>query len=254
MAQKKNDIIEEQRRARAEFLKLKKMQNGEINAGPKPSEVAIVPTTPKEKWDNFWFQYKWGVIAIVASVIVLAIMITQCASRKNPDIEVVYFTYKPVLDEQITELSDYLTDYLKEIRAKEGKEDSEIFVRVINCSFENSNKNIRYKTDVLSKLQAIITANEKALLFITDAESIKYFENINTEEEIFEGEPIILGEEFYKGTESKDLGPLPEGLTLSIRRVSKTFIEKRDGVKEAYSDSKKILEAIAKNQSQSALK
>ena len=55
---KKNDIIEEQRRARAEFLRLKKMQSGEIDAGPKPSEVAIVPKTPKEKWDNFWFQYK----------------------------------------------------------------------------------------------------------------------------------------------------------------------------------------------------
>ena len=50
MADKKsNDILEEQRRAREEFLKLKKMQQGELEAGPKPSEVAVAPKTAKEK-------------------------------------------------------------------------------------------------------------------------------------------------------------------------------------------------------------
>ena len=38
-----NEILEEQRRARQEFSELKKMQNGEMAAPPKPSEVAIVP-------------------------------------------------------------------------------------------------------------------------------------------------------------------------------------------------------------------
>lgn len=72
-----NEILEEQRRARQEFLELKKMQSGEMEAPPKPSEVAIVPKTPKEKWDNFWFQYKWYVVAIMAVTVVLAVLITQ---------------------------------------------------------------------------------------------------------------------------------------------------------------------------------
>ena len=42
MAEKKtNEILEEQRRARQEFLDLKKMQQGEMEAPPKPSEVAM---------------------------------------------------------------------------------------------------------------------------------------------------------------------------------------------------------------------
>ena len=48
----KNEIIEEQRRAREEFLRLKRMQSGEIKADPKPSEVALLPKTPKEKIAN----------------------------------------------------------------------------------------------------------------------------------------------------------------------------------------------------------
>ena len=39
MVDNKNEILEEQRRAREEFLELKKMQSGEMKAPPKPSEV-----------------------------------------------------------------------------------------------------------------------------------------------------------------------------------------------------------------------
>jgi hypothetical protein len=54
VAEKRNDIIEEQRRARQEFLKLKQMQNGEIEPEAKPSEIAIKPTTFSEKWQELW--------------------------------------------------------------------------------------------------------------------------------------------------------------------------------------------------------
>ena len=56
MADNKNEILEEQRRAREEFLELKKMQSGEMKAPPKPSEVAIVPKTPKENGIIFGFS------------------------------------------------------------------------------------------------------------------------------------------------------------------------------------------------------
>ena len=107
MAEKKtNEILEEQRRARQEFLELKKMQSGEMKAPPKPSEVAIVPKTPKEKWDNFWFQYKWYVVAIVATVAVLTVLIAQCATKTKYDLQVVYFTYTTALDEQTEGIAD----------------------------------------------------------------------------------------------------------------------------------------------------
>ena len=42
-----NEILEEQRRARQEFLELKKMQSGEMAAPPKPSEV-LFPKRPRK--------------------------------------------------------------------------------------------------------------------------------------------------------------------------------------------------------------
>ena len=239
---KKNDIIEEQRRARAEFLRLKKMQSGEIYAGPKPNEVAIVPTTPKEKWNNFWFQYKWWVVTAVVSVIVLAVLISQCASRVAPDLEIIYFSYTPVLDQQIAPVAEYFEEYAKDMNG-----DGEVNVQLVNCSVSETG-DTQYKTSILSKLQAIIATDEKALLFITDSKSITYFDNFSSDVYIFEGDPLVLGEDFYKATESEDIGPLTEGLTLSIRRVSDTLLEENDKVVKYYKESVRIMNKIkAKN-------
>ena len=239
MDNKKNDIIEEQRRAREEFLRLKKMQKGELDAGPKPSEIAIVPKTQKEKWDNFWFQYKWVVIALVSLFTVLTVLIAQCASRKNPDLEIVYFSYTPILDQQTTLIGEYFEDIAKDVNG-----DGEVIVQVINCSFSNNN-NIQYRNSILSKLQAIIAADEKALLFITDNKSIEYFNNLNADGGVFDGEPIPLGEEFYKGTESKDYGPLTAKLSISIRRVSDTLLVKKEDIGKYFDESKRILNEIS---------
>ena len=107
----KNEILEDQRRAREEFLNLKKMQNGEMDAGPKPSEIALTPKTFKEKRENFWFQYKWHTIGIVASVAVFIILVAQCMSVPNYDLSVVYFTYTPVIDNHTDLVAEYFEQY-----------------------------------------------------------------------------------------------------------------------------------------------
>lgn len=236
----KNDILEEQRKAREEFLKLKKMQQGEIDAGPKPSEVAIVPKTPKEKAANFWFQYKWHTIGIVAAVIVLAVLIAQCVSRPVYDMELVYFTYSPILDEQTTQIAEYFEEFAEDLDGN-----GEVNVQVINCSMSDSSYDVQYRNTMLTKLQSLIAADEKALLFITDKKSIKYFDNIASESGgLFEEEPLLLGEDFYKATESKDFGALPEGLQISERRVSDTVLESKKEVKKYHKEATRIMEIL----------
>lgn len=239
----KNDIIEEQRRARREFLRLKQMQRGEIDAGPKPSEIAIVPKTPKEKWDNFWFQYKWFVITGVLVALVLIFLISQCVSRVEPDIQVVYFTYTQVLDNQLIPVEEYFEKYTEDING-----DGQVKVQIVNCSISEK-QNTQYATSVLSKIQAILTADEKTLLFITDAKSKKYFNQISDDVSIFEGEPVAFGDDFYKATENKDIGPLTKGLTLSIRRVTDTLLEKNKDVEKYLTESTRVLKEIEKDNS-----
>lgn len=240
MSEKKtNEIIEEQRRARQEFLELKKMQHGEMEAPPKPSEIAIVPKTPKEKWDNFWFQYKWHVVAIVTTVVILAVLITQCATRTKYDLEVVYFTYTAALDEQTGKIADYLKKY-----AEDTNGDGEINVQVVNVSFTKSSGDTQYQYTMMSKLQAMLAGDENAILYITDDESYKYLDEISESGGLFEGEPYKFGEDFYNATESEQFGKLPEGLQISCRRISETTMENKKDAAKAYDSANKLLEKL----------
>lgn len=240
MSEKKtNEILEEQRRARQEFLELKKMQNGEMKAPPKPSEVAIVPKSPKEKCDNFWFHYKWYVVAIVATVAVLAVLIAQCTTKIEYDLQVVYFTHTTALDAQTEEIADYLKKYSEDTNG-----DGEINVQVVNVSFSNTTGDSQYKYTMLSKLQAMLTGDENAMLYITDGETYEYINGLTQSGALLEGEPLKFGEEFYTATESEQFGKLPEGLQISCRRISETTMENKKQAAKAYESSKKLLEKL----------
>lgn len=238
---KRNEILEEQRRSREEFLKLKKMQKGEMDAGPKPSEIAIVPKTPKEKLANYWFQYKWHTIGIVSSLIVFIFLVAQCMSVPDYDLSVVYFTYTPVIDNHTDLVEDYFEEYGEDIN-----DDGEINIQVINCSVSNERGDVQYRNTQLQKLQALLAGEEKAMLFITDDESIEFFDNTNFEGGIFEEEPLPLSEEFYLKTTSEDFGRLPDGLKLSCRKVSKTTLEEKETAKNCYKEAMRILELLEK--------
>ena len=236
---KTNEILEEQRKARQEFLELKKMQNGEMKAPPKPSEVAIVPKTPKEKWDNFWFQYKWYVVAIVAVATVLAVLITQCATRTKYDLQAVYFTYTTALDAQTEKVADYLKKY-----AEDTNGDGEINVQVVNVSFSKTTGDSQYRYTMLSKLQAMIAGDENAILYITDNDSYQYLNEISESGALLEGEPFKFGDDFYTATETEEFGKLPEGLQISCRRISKTTMENKKNAAKAYENANKLLEKL----------
>ena len=238
----KNEILEEQRRAREEFLKLKKMQKGELDAGPKPSEVAIVPRTFKEKWQNFWFQYKWYVIGITAVAVTLVILIAQCASVPKYDFSIVYFTYTPAVDQQTDLIADYFEKYGTDVN-----KDGEINVQVLNCSFFDDSTDVRYRNTQLQKLQAFFAGEYKAMLYITDEESIKFFDNIAEGKNIFEGDPVKLSEEFYRLTQDEDFGSLPEGLQISCRKISGTVLEDNETALTTHEVSVGIMEKIAEN-------
>ena len=241
MSDKKNDIIREQRKAREEFLRLKRMQNGEIEPPPKPSEVAIVPNTPKEKVDNFWFQYKWHILSIIFSVILLAILITQCSKRIDYDLKIVYYTNTPVLDAQTKAMSEYFEKYVEDING-----DDEVNVQIINCSIAKDNVDFQYKNAILTKLQSIIASDEEALLFITDKLSVKFFENLS-QDGLFEQGPIPLPEDFYTETAIDGYDNIEKNLQISCRRVKGTMLEKKDNVNIIYTQCQKLLAKVAEN-------
>lgn len=238
----KNQILEEQRRAREEFLKLKKMQSGEIDAGPKPSEVAIVPKTAKEKRANFWFHYKWHTIAVIFTAVLLTILITQCSSRVKYDYKIVYFTYTPVLDAQTENIAEFIKTYADDVNG-----DGEVNVQLINCSISNKSSAVQYNNAIYSKLTSMIVADKDILLFITDKESINYFNDLGSESGgVFEDEPYDFTQKFYDEFYKKYSESLPEGLQISCRKVKGTALEGEDIAEEAFLYAEKLFNNFKK--------
>ena len=238
MAEKKtNEIIAEQRRARQEFLNLKKMQQGQMYAGPKPSEEATIPKTKMEKFKHFWEYSKWYVISGIILVVLIAFLIAQCATRPSYDLKLVFFTYDVVLDEQIKPIGDYLAKYGKDIDG-----DGKVNIQIVNCSVSDKSNNITSRNAAYQKMQSMIVAEKNALLFILDDRSVKYFDNLeNGLDSMFEKNTVVLDEEFYKETKHKDFGTLPPNLTLYCRKVSGTTISDDKEVSKFYDECMNII-------------
>lgn len=233
MAQKReSDTLKQQRIARQDFLNLKKMQNGEMDAGPKPSEIYQKPKTLGEKLKNLWYHDKPFILIGVALVTALAIIITQYATKTKYDVTVVVFTYNITGDVNCKKMGEFLTPYCEDVNG-----DSEININVINCSIydtsaemdntdavENkSEHNFKRKTTV----QTMLSSNASALLFITDENSFNDMQGFSNSGELFVDEPIKFGEDFYKAcADESGTFDLPEGLQISCRRIKDTTIEK----------------------------
>lgn len=245
MAEKKtNEILEAQRKARQDFLDLKKMQSGEMYAGPKPSETATVLKTPWEKFQNFWHYSKWYVIFSIGLTILVAVMVAQCVSKPNYDLKVVYFTYTPALDDQTGLIADYLDDYVEDVTGN-GK----VEIQIINCSISNNNSSVMNRNATLQKLQSIIVAEESAMLYITDEESQKYFDAMESESgSFFDENSVEFGDDFYKATSHEALGPLSQGLTLRTRRFSGTILESKDETSKYHEVAKNAIVNIQNSQ------
>jgi len=244
MADKKiNETLAQQKKAREDFLALKRMQQGELYAGPKPSEVAIVPKTPMEKLKNIWFHDKWYILGAIATAIVMAVCITQCATRPKYDLSTVIYSYNILGDDDCKLISDYLSKRCEDING-----DGHALVNVVNCSYTEDTTDKQYVYTCNTKLQAILSTDSSALLFITDSKSYEYLSNISKDNKLFEGEPLPLGEDFYAECEGEDLFTLPAGLQISCRKISGTTVSKDKNSADYYEASKEILNQISQGE------
>ncbi len=58
--------------------------------GVKPEELIYTPpppppSTPKGKWENFWYHYKWVTLGVLAVVAIGIILTVQAVTRVKPD-------------------------------------------------------------------------------------------------------------------------------------------------------------------------
>ncbi len=237
--EKKNETLEQRKKAQAELLKLKKMQSGELAPPPKPSELAG-EMTKEEKRENFWFYNRGKVIFAIIVAAILAIMITQCATRPVYDGEVVLFTYDYYYSDQITLMENYFSLFFED---KNG--DGKVRVDVVNCAYDkNITVNNPQNQNTAQKLQTILFAKRENVLFLLDEESFEYMDSILDEGELFTEERVNLGETFYSYCDKNPDLPLPQGLRLVMREYDDETLNADKKVKTAYDTAKEVLKRL----------
>ena len=238
MAKKKvSETLSQQRKARQDFLELKKMQSGESLVEDTPKTKA--PLTFKEKLQNFWYYYKIHTISIICAVLILVVGISQCTGKTNWDMRVIYFSYSPVLDEQIKPIGKYFEKISKDLNG-----DGEVNIQMINCSMVPGDNNVKYNQATLTKVQSLIATEEKAMLFIFDSDSREYFEAEALGD--FFQTSLTLGDDFYRKTKNVGYDPLPENLQIAVRRVEDTTLEKIKDSGKIHKEALRILEELEK--------
>ncbi len=239
MAQKKeSDTLRQRRIAQQEFLRLKKMQSGELDAGPKPSEVAT-PLTFGEKLKNIWYHDKFALSVIAIIIVAVALLCVQCATKTVYDATVIVFTYTITGEPNCDKMGEYLSPYCPDLNG-----DGEINVNVVNCSI-NPNDNSDYSYTNRSKAQSLLATDASALLFITDDNSYEYLMGLSESIPLFEGEPLEFDEDFYEFcVDPSGFFDTPQDLQISCRTIKGAAIEKDKNIDKYYAQAQAILDGL----------
>lgn len=246
MDKKESETLRQRKFAQQEFLKLKKMQQGELDAGQKPSEIYAAPLTFSEKIKNIWYHDKWAIIVVMIIAVCISLFVAQCATKTKYDATVVVFTYTITGNVNCDKMGEYLKPYCKDINA-----DGEVNINVINCSIEESQGNSDYSYTTRTKLSTLISGEASALLFITDDKSYKYLSGLSNNIDFFEGEPLKFEEDFYEFCKEADnLFTTPDSLQISCRTTKGTTIESDKNIDTYYDQAQTVLNGLKEKYTQ----
>ena len=101
----------------------------ELKPDPKPEG----PKTPKGKWDNYWYHYKWHTLGAIAVVVVLAVLIVQMVTKNEPDYTLNIVTEKPLAQPVLNWLKAELEVYGQDLDG-----DGYVEVRIDNLYMSDS--------------------------------------------------------------------------------------------------------------------
>lgn len=220
-----SETLEQRKKAHEEFIKLKKMQSGEIEPEKKPSEVAVLPSTPKEKLKNFWYHYKIHTFLALFLCFVMAVGITQCASREDYDAKVVLYTNGYYFDGHTLALSEYMSQYFTDING-----DGEVKVQIIDCSYTTDGTfDSEYTNTLATKLNSVLSGDGAVQLFIVDKKNYEHLNSVFDSVDEFFVDSAPMPDDLYTFFADKDL-ELPKELFIGRRIVDGTLIEKEKNV------------------------
>ncbi len=105
----------------------------------KPTPKAEPPKTFKEKWDNYWYHYKWLTLGCVAGAVVLVILVVQMLTVDRPDYTLMLVTNKAYMPQQIQALEQWVAQYGEDVDG-----DGEVEVEILECYLNKADNQTYY--------------------------------------------------------------------------------------------------------------
>ncbi len=231
---KKSETISQRQKAQRDIIELKKMRTGEIDPGPKPSEVEKIPMTVGQRIVNFFYHYKIAVIIGSFLVVVGTILMIDLFTRPKYDSKVVTFSYDSVYSVYSQQIANYFEGLYADVNGN-GK----VEIANIDCCIAENDQ--QTKNAALSRLHSTISAEADALIFIMDEDSIKHFDNLDTE--LFaDAEIVMLPESFYTAIDPSEEAAFGTKLFAVMRKVDDTLIDGKNA--KAIEAAREVMEKL----------
>lgn len=137
----------------------------------KPTPKMEPPRTPKEKWANFWYHYKWTFLGCIFGAVVLVVLFTQSLSVNKPDYQVLLISQYAYLDVQLDPLETSLAEYGRDL-----DEDGQVEVQILNCYMGQKGSSEYLANN--QALQAHMISGDVMLYIFEPKQYTTYMENI----------------------------------------------------------------------------
>ena len=211
----------------------------ELRPDPKPQK----PRGVKSRLQNFFYYYKWVVLAVCVAALLPAVMIGQAVTRTDPDYTLLLITEKPYSDEALR--------FLEQSLAADGKDvngDGTVRVEVVNCYLDAGGTDTRAFIANSQMLQARLAAYN-VMLFAFEPEKYTWLIGIDSEDggdgtSLFVplGDAAVENGGVYWELKKADdaQSPLPESLFFAVRALPDNAGET---AKTAQSEARTLLSA-----------
>ena len=238
--QKKSETLRQRESAQKELIKLKKMQQGQLDTASLKKTEKTELKTFGEKFGHFMNYHKYKVIVGVVGVLVLAFILYSTLSVPKYDAKVTVYCYEYVSPEELKGIEEWIKEYYPDVNSN-GK----VEILATDCSFSLETDQKSYVDNMMLKIQSILSSDSQAMLFILDEKSLEFLNGVSSDKVLFTKQNIVeLPESFYDAL-PEDRHTLLEGKPryLCLRTVGGTTVETEKG-KQNYKYAKEVIEAL----------
>lgn len=234
------------------------MASARYTIGLKPEDLQPdapqAPLTRKQKWDNFWFYYKWYVLAAAVVLGLVAFTIHDAASRIQPDIHVAVIGRLPLP----VPATDALADALEQqglIPDLNGDGRCEAFVEQYVLSLDGSEAldyNVQMADSV--KLMADLQDATSLIFLVDDLDSLREYTGTFIEADGSRIVPLADCSPLLKdiplplslgGDSTVPVSEMLEGFTLLYRGLNDTPMIEKEEILARLPAEQALFEALA---------